>query len=243
MSQFDNTPITPPSSGAPGPAGWFPVWIKAVTRPNEQTFIDITEHPDALPKTAYIWIFIVGTLSTIVTGIIRVILVAAGLNGQSGFEGAGSAVGGSLIGIICVSPFAGVLTVLFFALGVAIIQWIAKLFGGTGTYDKLVYAIAAISVPFTLLSMFLAPLSIVPYVGICTGLLSAGLGFYALFLQITAVKAVNRFGWGQAAGSVLLPGFVILVVCGCIVFGILMLMGPMIGNVFSSINQSLQTVP
>ena len=246
MSQFDNTPIMPPSSGAPGPAGWIPVWIKAVTQPNEQTFIDITRHPDALPKTAYIWIFVAGTLSTIVTGLIQTVLVAAGLNGQSGLEGAGAAVGGSLIGVICISPFAGALSVLFFALGVAIIQWIAKLFGGTGTYDKLVYAIAAISVPFTLVSMLLVPLNVVPYLNICTGFLSAGLGFYALFLQITAVKAVNRFGWGQAAGSMLLPGVVFLVVCSSVMFIVLMLLGPVLGDIFkdiNDINQNLQFAP
>ena len=243
MNQFDNTPVTPPSSGAPGPAGWLPVWMKVITQPNEQTFIDITGHPDALPKTAYIWIFLVGTLSVIVSGIIQAILVAAGLGGQPAFEGMPAIAGGSLIGAICVSPFAGLISVLFFALGVAIVQWIAKLFGGTGTYDKLVYATAAISVPITLISMLLAPFNSVPYLNICTGVLSFGLGIYSLFLQITAVKAVNRFGWGQAAGSVLLPGLVILVVCSCVVIGTLTLLGPVIGDVFSGINQSLQNIP
>ena len=117
MSQFDNTPILPPSSEARGPAGWFSIWIKAVSRPNEQTFIDITEHPDALPKTAYIWIFLVGTLSVIVTGIVQVILAAAEFIGLSSLEGARAAVGA-----ICLSTCAGLFSVLFFALGVAIVQ-------------------------------------------------------------------------------------------------------------------------
>ena len=242
MSEFSNTPIVPPST-APGLAGWFRVWMKAITKPNEQTFIDITEHPDAQPKTAYIWIFLVGTLSTIVTGLIQAILVAAGVSSQLGVQGAGSSVGVSIFATICASPIAGGISVLFFALGIAIVQWIAKLFGGTGTYDKLVYAVAAISVPFSLVSMFLVPLNVVPYLNICTGLISFGLSIYAIYLQITAVKAVNRFGWGAAAGSVLLPGFVIAFVCGCLVVATLMLLGPMIGNVFSSINQSLQMAP
>lgn len=242
MSQFDNTPIMPSSSREPGSAGWLSVWIRAVTQPNEQTFIDITDHPDALPKTAYIWIFLVGTLSMIVSGVIQAALGAAGVGGQSG-EGMGAVIGGSVIGAICISPVAGALSVLFFALGVAIMQWVAKLFGGTGSYDKLVYAMAAISVPVTLVSMLLVPFNAVPFLNICTGLLSIGLSFYALFLQVVAIKAVNRFGWGQAAGSVLLPGLTILIVCGCIVIGGLMLMGPMIGDVFSEINQSLQFAP
>jgi len=65
------------------------------------------------------------------------------------------------------------------------------------------------------------------------------LGIYALVLQVTAVKAVNRFGWGQAAGSVLLPFVVIVFVCGCIVAAGLAVLGPVIGNVFNDINQGL----
>ena len=43
----------------------------------------------------------------------------------------------------------------------------------------------------------------------------------------------------EAVGSVLLPGLVIGFVCGCLVIAILMLLGPAIGDVFSTINQSL----
>jgi len=240
MSEFDNMPVMPPSAGAPAPAGWIPVWIKAVTQPNEQTFVDITEHPDAQPKTAYIWMFFAGTLSAVVNGFVQAATVTRSLGEQSVFEG--STVG-VVVGAVCAAPIAGALSVLFFALGVAIIQWIAKLFGGTGSYDKLVYAIAAISMPFTLVSVVLLPLSLVPYGAVCTGLLGTGLGFYALFLQITAVKAVNRFGWGPAAGSVLLPGFLVLLICACVVILSLTLLGPVIGDVFNDINQGLQFSP
>jgi hypothetical protein len=119
---------------------------------------------------------------------------------------------------------------------VAIIQWIAKLFGGTGTYEKLLYALAAITVPFTIVSSLFILLGVIPYVGICTGVISIGLAIYSLVLQIMAVKAVNRFGWGQATGSVFLPGCVIFIFCACVVFGGLMLLGPVIGQTFEGIN-------
>jgi hypothetical protein len=130
MNEFNNTPVisTPPQ--APGSAGWFPVWVKAVTQPNEQTFVDMTEHPDAQPKTAYIWIFLAGTLSAMVNGFVQAITVTNTLGEQGAFQG--SAVG-VVIGAVCAAPVAGAISALFFALGVAIMQWIAKLFGGTGT--------------------------------------------------------------------------------------------------------------
>jgi hypothetical protein len=68
--------------------------------------------------------------------------------------------------------------------------------------------------------------------------LSIGLGIYALVLQVMAVKAVNKFGWGEAAGSVLLPG---VVLC-CCAFGAIAALGAMgvaIGDTFNSINQSI----
>ncbi len=251
MNEFDNTPVTPPSYQPAGLAGWFPVWIKAVTKPSEQTFIDITEHPDANSKTAYIWVFIAGMLSAIIQAFAAAITAATGaaspLQQIPGLEqyipqttGDGGGVGAALIGGLCASPFAGLLSVVFFAIGVAIIQWIAKLFGGTGTYDKLLYAFAAISVPFTLVSSVFALLGLIPFVGYCTGVISLVLGIYALVLQVMAVKGVNRFGLGQAVGSVFIPGCVVFIICACVVVGGLMLLGPTIGDVFSGINQGLQ---
>jgi uncharacterized membrane protein len=246
MSEFNSTPNTPPSAGTPGPAGWMSVWIKAITQPNEQTFVDITEHPDMSARTAYIWVFIAGTISGIIQAIAQAISTATGLNALSqipGLEqyfpqtsGAGGFALGALVGGICASPFVGLLSVLFFALLVAIIQWIAKLFGGTGTYDKLLYAFAAISVPFTIVSSLLVLLSAIPFVGICTGIISIGLSIYVLVLQVMAVKAVNRFGWGQAAGSVFIPGCVVIILCACVIGGSVALILPLIRDSIKGIN-------
>jgi hypothetical protein len=237
-----NTPVMDPK---PGPAGWLPIWIKAVTQPNEQTFVDITENPDASSKTAYLWVFLGGTIAGIIQAIASTIRMATGAGSPfqqiPGLEqyfprAASGGVGISLIGGLCASPLAGLFSVIFFALGVAIIQWIAKLFGGTGTYEKLLYAMAAITVPFTIISSVFILLGVIPYVGICMGLISFGLSIYVLVLEVIAVKAVNRFGYGQAAGSVFIPGCVVFIICACVVFGGFMLLGPVISKTFQGIN-------
>jgi hypothetical protein len=244
MNQFDNTPVTPSSSGNPGPAGWLPVWIKAVTQPKEQTFIDITEHPDMSAKTAYIWVFIAGTISGIIQAFAAAIRAATGaaspFQNIPGLEkylsqstGSGPGFGASLIGGLCASPFAGLFSILFFALFVAIVQWIAKMFGGTGTYDKLLYAFAAITVPYTIVSSLFVLLSAIPFVGICAGVLSFGLFIYVLVLHVMAAKAVNRFGWGQAAGSVFIPGCTVFIFCACLIAGGVALLVPIIRNATS----------
>lgn len=234
---------TPVMESKPGPAGWFAVWMKVITKPNEQTFVEITESPNATLTTAFIWVFIAGVISGIF-GAIRQAFY--GFNGGApqipGFEEYMPATGGtgptatSLVFILCASPF---LAMLGFAIIVAITQWIAKLFKGSGTFEKLAYGWAAISLPMTLVTSLLSLLGVIPVVGYCTGVLSLILFFYTIYLQILAVKAVNRFDWGPAIGSVLIPFFVIVFVCGCLMIGLLTLMGPVIGDVFSSINQSL----
>ena len=240
-----NAPIV---ESKPGPAGWLSVWSRAVTQPSENTFIEITEHPFAQSKTAFLWIFLAGTLSVLVSGLIQAILLAAGVQAQAipgleQFSGSGTGlVGGSLVSVLCGAPIAGIISVVLFAIGVAIIQWIAKMFGGTGTFEKLAYGVAAISVPVSLVTMLLTPFSMVPYLNICTGLLSFGIGLYALYLEILAVKAINRFGWGAAIGSVLILPLTLFLCC-CVVIGALALSGPAIGEIFSEINRSLQTAP
>ena len=227
-----------------GLAGWFPVWFNAVTQPNEQTFVDITEHRDVSSRTAYIWVFIAGTISGILQAIATTIRMATGaglafqqlLGMEEYFPQFGGVTGISLIGGVCLSPIAGLISVVLFALITAVIQWITKLFGGTGTYEKLLYAFAAITVPFTLVTSLLTLFGVIPFVGICFVILSLGFGVYAIVLLVIAVKGVNRFGWGQATGSVFIPGFVVLILSACVVIVGLMVLGPVIGKIFEQIN-------
>jgi hypothetical protein len=247
MNDQTNAPVSPEPYRSSGISEWFTIWMTAVTKRSEQTYAALAEHPDAATTTrAFTWIFLAGTISALISGILQAILALAGFSPQvPGLADLfGSAQGGLAFSLgfsICFSPIAGVLGVLFFAIGVGLIQWIAKMFGGVGTFSKLTYPMAAISVPFTLLSSVLTSFSSIPYLGICAGLISLGLGIYVLVLQVTAVKGVNHFGWGQAIGSYFLPT-VILLCCALVPIGVIAamrLLGPQIGNTFSTINNSL----
>lgn len=225
-----NAPVMEPKSG---PAGWLQVWIKAVTKPSEQTFIEISESPEAKTQTALIWSAIAGFIGGIGVGIGSALSVL--------IRGGGNSTGvGTFAMYICGFPILmAIISPIGLALSTALFQWVAKLFGGTGSFEKLIYSLAAISVPITIVSGATSLLSGVPIVGICISLFSIVISLYTVFLNITAVKAVNRFGYGQAAGSVLIPAFVIGFFCGCLVFGGMMILGPVIGDVFGQINQGL----
>jgi hypothetical protein len=243
MSELSNEPMAPEGGTS---MSLVETWIAAVTKPNASTYEQIVAQPGATAGKAFLWVFV----ASILTSLASLIAQAVSFGGQSMMQqflppelarelpiGAAPSIG--FAGVICGAPVGAVFAVLFFAIGVALVQWVAKLFGGTGTFDKLAYAFSAITVPVSVVSAVLAIIGIIPFVGILTGLISFGLGIYAIVLQVLAVQAVNGLDMLKAVGAVLLPGLVIFIfICCCVALG-LTLLGPAIGEVFEGINQSL----
>ena len=234
-NQMSNAPMTPSA-----PTSFFQTWINALTKPNERTYAEMAASPQAKAMTAYLWVFIGFLIEFVLVFLfqgsaMRLMMEQRGYGNQL----PGGGIGITLISALCGGPIGAVIATVFFAIGVAIIQWVAKMFGGKGTFDQLAYTFAAIAAPFAIISGVMSVLGAIPFVGFCFRLILGLAGLYVLFLEITATKGVNQLGWGQAAGSVLLPGVVIFVVCCCLVFAISLATGAAIGNIFSSINQSL----
>jgi hypothetical protein len=200
------------------PNGVLQIWIKALTKPNEQTFVEIASSPNAKASTAYLWVFVASLIQMFLITLVQSRLMGNymqqfGLGNSFGNRGIASV----LFSVICGAPIAAALTTLFFAIWVFIIQWIAKMFGGRGTTDQLAYATAAISAPYSIVVGLLSLLAAVPYVNYCISLLLFLAGVYVFVLNVMAVKAVNRISWGAAIGSLLIPGLVIGFICACLV--------------------------
>jgi hypothetical protein len=238
MSEFSNEPIVP---GSNPEMSLIDTWIAAITKPKEETYARIAAQPSASTTKAFLWVFVASLFTSLVS-------LVASLGGQmENFRqmlppeianqlpaGTESSIG---IGtIICGAPVGAIFAVLGFAIGTALVQWVAKLFGGTGTFDKLAYAFSAITVPYSVVSSILALLSLIPFVGILTGLISLALLPYVIVLEVLAVKAVNRLDTGKAVGAVLLPGLVIfLIICCCVIIGVSVLL-PVMSETFQGIN-------
>ncbi len=234
-SQMPNAPMTPAGS-----TSFFQTWIDALTKPNEQTYAGIAASPKAKATTAYVWVFVCSLLASFVSllvegGTLRHQLSQAGVGAEQLRGGAG----GIAITLLCGAPIAAFIGTVLFAIFTALIQWIAKMFGGRGTNDQLAYAIAAIAAPYSLVSSVFVLLSAIPVVGLCFRIIIGLAGIYVLVLQIMAVKGVNAFGWGPAVGAVLIPFAAILLVCCCAAVIVGALTGAAVGNIFSSINSSL----
>jgi hypothetical protein len=222
-------------------------WIAAVTKPSESTFAEIAAQPGATTGKAFLWVGLASLVTAFISAITQSVGKGSAMDMYRDFlppdlayalpSGGGS--GMSFGAIICGAPLGAILGVIFFAIGVGLIQWVAKLFGGTGSYEKLAYTFAAITVPVSAVMAVLSLLGLIPFIGVLFGIASFGVSIYSIVLQVLAVKAVNGLDTGKAVGSVLLPGLVIFIfVCCCVVIGVAA-MGPMIGEVFNEINQGL----
>jgi len=200
------------------PESVFQIWMRALTKPNELTYADLAASPRAKATTAYLWMFVASLiqffLSTLVQRQMMNNFQRYGLNlGQLGNRGG---IGAILVGLVCIAPIMAALSTLLFAIMVAIMQWLARMFGGTGTYDQLAYALAAIAAPLTILGGILGLFSAIPYAGLCFGLVGFLVGIYILVLQLMAIKGVNHIGWGGALGAYFIPVLVLAFLCACL---------------------------
>jgi hypothetical protein len=213
---MDNMPVAPMPETRPDSV--VQVWQKALTRPSEQTFAEISSSPSAKASTAYIWVF--------VASLIQIFLSQYGYGDLFANRGLGA----TLVTAICGAPIGAAISTLFFALGVAIVQWLARMFGGTGTTDRLAYALASVLAPFSIIGGILSLFSAIPYAGLCFSGIAFIAGIYALVLEVMAVKGVNRISWGAAIGSLLIPFFAIAFLCACLIGGLAAFLIPALQN-------------
>lgn len=227
MNDVPNAPIPVNPMTSP-----LQIWGKALTKPSEQTFAEISSSPNARASTAYLWVFVASLIQLFLTALVQSRLISSYMQ-QAGVDTgfAARGLGSTLIGAICGAPIGAAVTTLLFALGVAVVQWIAKMFGGTGNTDRLAYSIAAVWAPFAIIAGLLSLFSAVPFVGLCFSAVLSLAGIYVFVLEVMAVKAVNNISWGAAIGAVLIPGLVIGVLCACLIGGTFALLFPAIRNI------------
>jgi len=165
MSEQMNVPMLPPPSGV---SEWFSVWRDALTRPSEQTFSRIALSPNAKLTTALLWVFLGSLVNFFLASLVQGAVMRRMMqNYDFGGNGFPTGAGGGIITAICGAPIAAVISVVIFAIVVGVVQLLAKMFGGRGTFDQLAYAIAAIVTPFYLVSGVLSLLAAIPWAGAC----------------------------------------------------------------------------
>ena len=233
MNEPTNAPMLPPPSGV---SEWFTVWREAITRPSDTTFARIGKSPNAKLTTALLWIFLGSLVNFFLISLVQGALIGQMLqNSDLGGQELPIAAGGGILTAICGAPVGALIQTVLFAIVIGIVQVLARMFGGTGTFDQLSYAIAAIVTPFYFVSGLITLLSAIPFAGFCFGILGFGLALYVLVLEVMAVKGVNQFGWGPAIGSLLLPVLAIACCVSVAIGAIFSVMAPEMMELFNSI--------
>ena len=233
MNEPTNAPMLPPPSGV---SEWVSVWRDAITRPSDQTFARIAQSPNAKLTTALLWVFLGSLVNFFLASLVQGALMSQMMqNSDFGGQEFPLVAGGGLMTAICGAPIGAVISVVLFVVVIGIVQLLAKMFGGRGTFDQLAYAIAAIVTPFYLVSGVLTLLSAIPFAGICFGIVGFLAALYVLVLEVMAVKGVNQFGWGPAIGSLLLPVLAIGCCIAVVVGALLSMVAPEMMDLFNSI--------
>jgi hypothetical protein len=205
--------------------------MNALTKPNEQTFINIASSPNAKASTAYLWVFVASLIQIFLTALVQSRFLGTYMN-QFGIQNTAATrgIGSILISAVCGAPIGAAIGTLFFAIWIFIIQWIAKMFGGRGTTDQMAYAAAAITAPYSIIVGILSLFSAIPYVGYCFSAILFLAGLYIIALQVMAIKGVNGLTWGATIGTWLIPGLVLGLICACLVGVSMAALLPLIRN-------------
>ena len=121
---------------------------------------------------------------------------------------------------------------LFLCVGNALAYLGARVLGGTGAFGPQIYLMSLFYLPLGIASS-LVPLipsmRVFPFVSI-------GASIYTFVLQVRTLRVVHRLTTGRAVAALLWP--LLLPVCIC---GVLLLSGPAVGNVFSTVIENLGT--
>lgn len=205
---------------------WHEVWMEVVTHPSRDSFRLILSDPGAGPARAYFWVGILGIIFAILEVVVMQFTGSPQLaelpTGYTGFY------------MACLVISTPIMSVVGLALMAAITRGIAGLFGGQGNYNNLVYCLAAVQAPISIVGILLSLISSAITSGAAsggsleslnTGYLAAlcvlpfslAIGIYSFILDVLAIDTVEKIGTGKAVLTLLLPGIVVvLIVFGCV---------------------------
>lgn len=205
-------------------AAMFQTWINVLTKPGEATFEEELQKPSATLGTALIWIVIAAIVAAIfgaigalisgffsgAPGIMETIMgqsdmppdVAAQLAVFTAFTG------GSVVFVLCATL---ILAPIGFLIGSGIFFIVAKLVGGTGSFEKHSYMLATFTAPIMMVN---AVIGIIPVLGGCV---TFAISIYQIILTYYAMKVTHNLTTGKAIIVAVTP-LVIGLLCFAVIF-------------------------
>jgi hypothetical protein len=211
---------------------WLQHWWDVWTLPGSESFAAMLSEPSAGAGRGMVWTILTGILGGIVYALAAYFFPDNALASMPESSRATVQSFGALGNLICI-PFT---TVVGMALSAGFYHFVARLFGGRGSWGNLVYCFAAIQCPLTLIGLVAFAVNSalgggttaasLNMVTVFIGLLNLVLAVYSLVLFVIAIKTAEGIGTFRAIMVVLIPVILAFALWACIVFGVLATLAP-----------------
>jgi len=213
------------------------VWRRVIMTPSEEGYAGELEQPYANMTTAVIWLFAAGLIAVLVWILIFLLLdpfsqsleIATEFWTEVGLSEA------EVAEMVTQMEEATSITMVFmlcsFLLGIPLLTicwsgllWVmAKLFDGTGSYEKQTFLISAIVTPLIILGAIFYIIPLLNFV------LIIAFGIYIVYLTLFVMRVVHGLSRGKAMTAVLTPLIALGIIACCGLAGWLMLVSVALG--------------
>ncbi len=198
---------------------WYEIWRDVWTNPGVEAFWSILKERNHSATRGFIWIgvtsLVLGLAGALTSGPIY-----SSINSQvPGFISTGQ----TLLTAVCTVILAPIFTIISMMILTGVFHLIAKLFHGNGTWGDLVFCVATVVAPASIISGVLgtvwglvSQVQILYFlVAIFAGVIGVALAIYNIVLYVLAVKASENVGTGGAIATLLIPIGIVIVVGIC----------------------------
>ncbi len=219
------TPSLPPSQPIPEQLDrkWYEIWLDVWTHPGEEAFWGILKERNHSIGRAFIWIAVTSLILAVVTTIGYVPLYNSFMSQYGDIQTAQIFQATTVTVGLCSVILAPISSILGLVIITGIYHLISKLFGGSGAWSDLVFCMAAVTAPASIISGVLA----IPYllfsnfpaiwwlIAIFIGILTVIVSVYVLVMNVNAIRAAEKIGTWQAIVTIFLPIIIIAVLSVC----------------------------
>jgi hypothetical protein len=200
------------------PRKWYEIWWDVWIHPGLAPFKTILSEPGNNITRGFIWIGVTSLFVTLVSYlfsalVIRNVMVDA--FGGEMFKNISSYTVSYICGII-LSPFFAIFGIAVSAL---VYHWIAKLLGGRGNWNDLLFCLSAVSAPATMIGGVIGLIALLffqnPVLIFLPSMVALALAVYVIVLNVNAIKAAEDVGTWPALSAIFIPTLIGVALVTC----------------------------
>jgi MFS family permease len=199
------------------PRKWYEIWWDVWIHPGLAPFKAILSEPGNNITRGFIWIGVTSFIVTLVSYLFSALvsnLMADAIGGEM-FKN----YSGYTISYICGILLSPLFAILGIAVSALVYHWIAKLLGGRGNWNDLLFCLSAVNAPASIIGGVIALISLLffqsPVLLFLPTMVALALAVYILVLNVNAIKAAEDVGTWPALGAIFIPTLIGVAVVTC----------------------------